>query len=263
MEADKYFEKIEAYLRGELTAEEAEGFRVEVEANAELKAALLRHRLADRAIELAQDDYLREKMQQIQSKYGPLARPETRVVGLRQWMARAAAILLLVVAGTWGYGYLNYSDRALLRDYYEQAASPGTARGEAEADQWFAQGLYLYYQEKDYAAALESFMAVEPGSENEPAARYFIAHCQLKTDQPAAALTAFDQMLREETIPPFAEREEVAWSKVLCYLDMKEDENAEAALNDILQQKDYSEAIKTKARALLQDLNSFWRRSFF
>lgn len=259
MEEDKYFEKIEAYLRGELPADEAEAFQAEIKASPELKAQLLRHRLADRAVELAQDEYLREKMQSIREAYGPLPKPEARVVGLRLWLANAAAILILVVAGIGGYAYLNYSGKALIRSYYEQAASPTIAGGEAETEQWFSQGLYLYYQQKDYVAALQSFSAVEPASDRYQAARYFVAHCELRTGQYAEALEKFNEMMESDNVPPFAERGEVALNQALCYLGLKQDEEASRILDEILTNDRYSTELKERARELNRKIDSFWR----
>lgn len=263
MEEDKYFEKIEAYLRGELPQDEAEALRTEIKANPELKALLLRHRLADRAVELAQDEYLREKLQSIREAHGPLPKPEARVAGLRLWLANAAAILMLVVAGIGGYAYLNYSGNALIRSYYEQAASPTIAGGEAETEQWFSQGLYLYYQQKDYAAALQSFAAVEPSSDRYQAAQYFVAHCELRTGQYAEALNKFDEMLRTDNIPPFAGRGEVVLNQALCYLGLQQDEEASRVLQQILTNGEYPVELKESARELNRKIDSFWRKATF
>jgi len=260
MEEDKLFEKIEAYLQEELPEAEAKAFREEVANNPELQKMLLRHRLANRTIELAQDDYLREKMQAIHQEYGPLPKPVTKVVGLRMWMANAAAILMLVVAGFGGYAYLNYSDNALIKSYYEQAASPTIAGGDAETEQWFSQGLYLYYQQKDYGAALQSFEAVESTSGKYQSAQYFIAHCQLRTGDYAEALTRFDKMLQPGNTPAYAEREELEWNRVLCYLGMEEDDKARQALQTIIQGgNEYTPEMKKQAEALNKKMNSFWR----
>lgn len=259
MEKDKHFDKIEAYLRGELPDEEAKIFREELAKDPMLQSELLKHRLANRAIEMAQDDYLKEKMQAIHEEYGPLPKPVAKVVGMRLWLANAAAILILVVAGIEGYSYLNYSDNALIKTHYEQAASPTIAGSDAEIEQWFSQGLYLYYQQKDYAAALESFSAIESGSERYETAQYFIAHCQLRTGAYDKALTKFDEMLEAENIPPFAEREKLEWNRILCYLGLGEDERASQALQTIIKSDEYTPEMKEQAEALNKKMNSFWR----
>ena len=260
MESEKYFEKIETYLDGKMTSAEADAFQAELKEKPELQAMLLRRRLANQAIEIAQDNFLKDKMQAVRKQYGPLVKPQTRIISLRKWMARAAAILLLAVGGLGAYASLSHSNNALVRVYYEQAASPTIAGDEAEAEAFFSQGLYWYYQDKDYAAALQSFLSIEPNSKKYEAAQYFIAHCQLQTKQPIEALARFDQLLQNNNIPVFVEREEVEWNRLLCYLDLKEEEKTRNALQNILNQENYSADVKARAQRLNKQLNSFWRR---
>lgn len=263
MESEKYFEKIETYLAGQMPKAEAEAFRKEAEDNSDLQEMLLQHRLANQSIEMAQDQFLIEKMQAIRKQYGPLTRPETPVIGLRKWMARAAAILALIVGGAGVYANLNHSDGAIVRAYYAPAASPTIAGADLEAEALFSQALSQYYQNKDYAGALQSFMAIGADDKKYREAQYFIPHCQLQTGNPTQALAGFDQLLQDNNIPVFAKREDVEWNRLLCYIDLKEEEKVRQVLRDMLEGEQYSSELKEKARRLNTQLNSFWRQLAF
>ena len=263
MESEKYFEKIEAFLQGEMPPGEAKAFRKELADQPSLQEAFLRHRLANHAVEMVQDAYLKEKLQEIRKEYGPLQKPEVAVFSLRKVMARAAAVLILVIAGAGIYAQLNHSDEALIRQNYEQASSPTIAGEEEDADARMNKGLYLYYQDKNYAQALSAFSGIPSENKNYNSARYFIAHCQLKTKDFASAEQNFNSLISEGAIPAFAEQEEIEWNLLLAKLGMDKEEEAQNMLQEILENPTYSTPMKEQAEALNKKLNSFWRKLSF
>ena len=62
MENFNLYEKIEAYLKGELSAEAAKTFAMEIAANSDLQQQVALHRLEEEAMEVLVEKGLRGKM---------------------------------------------------------------------------------------------------------------------------------------------------------------------------------------------------------
>ena len=72
------YEKIEAYLKGELSAESAKIFAAEIAANADLQQQVALHRLEEEAMEVVVENHLRGKMATWKSQKSVLDTPSVK-----------------------------------------------------------------------------------------------------------------------------------------------------------------------------------------
>lgn len=260
MAGESNFDRIEAYLEQRLSSEEAEAFREELRRDPDLRQALLEHRLAGRAIELARADAVRARLDRIRQESGPLPAPVSRLRPLRI-LAAVASLLLLIVAGGFLYARLNFTDQALVDRYYQSATSSTVAGGSANADRFFEEGLYAFFREKDYEQAIESFGKVPANSEHYKASQYYLAHSEFRAGNYFSASLHFSFLLEARDLPAFIDRNELLWNFLLTRLAAGDSKLALRPLfNEIQNSATASPQLREKASQLQSDLDSLWRR---
>ncbi len=259
MASESNFDRIEAYLDQRLSSQEAEAFHEELRRDPELRRALLEHRLAGRAIELARADALRAQLGRVREKDGPLPAPVSRLRPLRI-LAAAASVLLLIVAGTFLYARLNFTDQALLGRYYQPATSNTIAGGNANADRFFQEGLNAFFQEQDYERAVDLFGKVPANSGLYKASQYYLAHSEFRTGNYFASSLHFSFLLEASELPAFIDRNELLWNFLLTRLAAGDSYLALRPLfRQLLNSPTASPELREKAGKLEKDLNSLWR----
>ncbi len=107
MENFNLYEKIEAYLKGELSAEAAKTFAMEIAANSDLQQQVALHRLEEEAMEVLVEKGIRGKMAIWNSQKSALDTPFAPMTAVRggnftryAWAA-AASVAIIVAAMIW------------------------------------------------------------------------------------------------------------------------------------------------------------------
>lgn len=259
MATESNFERIEAYLDKRLSPKEAQAFHKELQQDPELRRALLEHRLAGRAIDLARTDAIRSRLESIREKAGVLPDPAARIRPLHL-LAVAATVLVLVIAGGFLYSRLNFSNEALVDRYYQQATS-STVAGAAAGDELYEQGLLAFFRDKDYQQAIGLFAKVPLNSDYYLAAQYYLAHSEFRSADYSAATRHFAFLLEAGDLPVFIDRNEVIWNLLLTRL-AADDNNAllQPLFEEIQRSPTASPQLKEKAQQLNKNLNSIWRK---
>jgi len=107
MADDKLIERIEAWLSGNMPPEEAAAFQNEINRNPGLAEEVRLHRLTLQAMQRLSENDLRDKvsgwLEQVPVEYPPEIRPR------RNWFWPLFALLLLLLAGAWGFAKWIFS----------------------------------------------------------------------------------------------------------------------------------------------------------
>ena len=100
---NEHFEKIERYLRGLMPPAEAASFEAQMAADAELAAQVQQHRLERQGMELLVERDLFAKMAHWDRETELFRQVQPRQAKVRpmRWIMRAAAVLVVALAGYW------------------------------------------------------------------------------------------------------------------------------------------------------------------
>ncbi len=230
----QYIDRIEAYLKQQMTDEDRDAFEEALLENGALKKEYDAYNAAVKLLELtaleeAEDFELRPK-------------PVKTL-----WWSVAAGFLILLIAGVTGYANLNFNNTILVSESYQTPVFSSSVRGEGANDRY--QDALKAFQDDEYNSVFRSLEGIE-----EEEATYLLAHTYLnqgETDQAIAlfkAITARQDNTRQEG---------AEWFLALSYLQSGEDEQAEEWLKKIASTKGH--ANRSKAASLLQKVQSSWR----
>lgn len=262
MKANEAFDKIEAYLKNELSEADKKDFLADAHSDPALKKAILQHKMADTAIEMAQTDALRDKLTGIRAKVGKLADPVAPPTPLRalltSTLSKAAAVLAIISATLIGYATMNYSDHALVADFYEMASTDNEKGNAVDIDKLLIRGQYQFYTEQNYNAALNTFQSILQTDPSHLPAQYYTAHCHLKLEQYPAAAAGFTTLLNTSSLPGFIDKETLRWNRLLAYLGSPAQKTEFASELDYFLENEQS-PYHAEAKKLQSKTRSFWR----
>jgi hypothetical protein len=256
MATNDNFERLDKFLKGGLSESERQNLRQALRERKDLRAELLRHRLADRAVELAKEDRLRAQLDAIKDKHGLPADPSPARVIRFGAMARAAAILLLAVCSFVFWGRQQYSDKALIAQAHVEMSTP-SERSRDLSSQALDEGFDAYFGKKDYALAIERFAAVPTDDSLYIEAQYGLAHAYLSQGNHTAAAERFAWLSEQpvDLLANFVDREALAWNYLLARL------GAGASLDSLQEQfdafrvkKDYRDKVERLEKQLRHPL---------
>ena len=262
---DRY-DKIQAYIHGELEAADLQAFEQEIASDPGLRQEVELHRIADDSIELLIEQNLRADLKDLAAETTESASDEeaasggARIVEIRRFTQRlAVAASVLVVIGFFGAFYLgsNYTDRALARDFYVETSglrSTSTTPGDALSD-----GRTLL-QNEQFSAAAEFFASVDnPQLATE--ATYYEGLAHYGNEAYLEAMTAFDQVLTTDDVR-FREKAEFNYLLATMAAGAAEDNDRfEEILNAIANNPDH--LAYREVQELQEKRSSFWRNFRF
>lgn len=260
MSKEESQKRIDDYLLGRTSHEDRLAFEEDTRQNNELGEQLADTELAMAAIELAEDEALKARLQGLESKLRqetPTATttstPEAKVVNMKarkrsrmNLFGIAAALLLLLAAGWWimqpgGFDSPGQLAMANFEPYpniaYQIERSGGDADPEKDA--------YIAYEAGNFKLASEAFRALPATAVN----KFYLGQSLLGEQNFAAAATTFREIVNADD---FNLRQEAEYYLALALAGQGETEQAMVELNTIVAEAGHPSL--TEAKALLEDL---------
>lgn len=216
------FDRIEAYLFGQMSAEENAAFEREVAGNPELAAELEQQRLEHRAMELMLRDELKANLQSWKAEKEALAAPASdtgaKVVSMgsnRRLLYRiaAAASVLLIIGFFSRQFFAGANHEQLALQYFEGSESGYRGDGTFHP----LDPVYDAMNRQNWHAALlalDQLPAGRGGFRN--TMLQLRAECQFHLKDYAGAITTFENLLAVH--PPAEIREKAEWDLLMAYL---------------------------------------------
>ncbi len=258
------FNRIEAYLSGEMNETEATAFDKEIANNEELAAAVDRHLLAHDAIEVMIEDNLRAEMKDWSAAENKNKTAKIHQIGQKKgssgkvrrlFYSLAAAASVAIVVGFFGlqFSNINYSDDALSAGAYNFDLS---ATRSTNTDQNpLATGLTAY-ENADYAAAIQFFQNIPVANPQYNEAQFYLGHSLYQNKTYDQAINAFQKVINTNDL---RYKEAAEWYQVVNYLAAKKQGNEfTTLLNQLV--TDEGHPYHNNAVELDTKLNSFWRK---
>lgn len=264
-------DKIDNFVRGLMSDLEREEFNQEVEQDDALKAevefhqdvaSIVRKRKALQLVtaELEADHFFSEAKPEEQSEAKVVNLSKRRSGSIRRYLAYAASLLVLVVAGL---GFINtqYSNSGLTTFDANNLASNSmrTVTSDTNADP-FKEGIQAMEQ-KDFAQAITFFEAIPEDSENYTSALLYLATAQYEAENYEDAITSAETLLAQES-KSATMRFDAEWLFVQSKLAQGELDTAFETQLEAIATND-SHDYQMEAQELQAQLNSFWRKLVF
>jgi len=266
MEA-KNFDKIEAYLAGEMSEAEAK-------ADSTLAEDIEVHQIAHNAMEILVEDDLRNQFKAWQSEEttaAPSSATESKVVSMspkatsrtarttsqpakrRSLFPRlAAAASVALLLGFFTFQYSNNSS-SIDGSYTEYMMPTSVRSADGAATTPLATGLEAYAA-TDYAKAIEVYKTIPTTNERYNEAQYYLAHSYYKNNNFSEAIAQFGKVTKAGDA---RYKEQAEWYQLLSFVANKQqDASFDALLNKLL--TDGKHSYHAKAQELNSDLNSWW-----
>ncbi|MEO1260470.1 MAG: hypothetical protein AAFZ15_16865 [Bacteroidota bacterium] len=232
----KNIEKIDHYLSGLLSPEDRLAFENELLENEQLEKEVELVKAARNAVVHTGRADLKNKFDQFEKE---LETPVRQILPFR-WMAAAAAVLVLLVAGIWfSKNNINLNDpEKIFADHFETYRNPILIRsGENEVDDIW-QSAVNAYAKGEYGQAALLFQT----SLNDSLTIGYLAHfyrgvslLSQQNPNPEIAIQAFDQVLNTEN----DYRLQAMWYKGLSLIYLNKKEEAKDILMEIKKEGDY------------------------
>lgn len=261
-----FFEKIDAYLDGELTGSELSSFLEEMKHNPDLAKEVelfknVNTLLNDKAEEESKRKYLeklhREYMNTHNKKLKSSITPDTNPYSyhLRNFYYEATAglTILLIAAGIYIFSWFgSNSNTELFAAYYSPYVYSGTTRGNcndnSSTEDSFDKGL-KQYEAANYSSAIPFFQNTLAEDSLKCGANFFIGICYMETKQYNKAITSFQKIVSSGGSNDYSES--ARWYLGLCYL---ENGNKLQALSQFRFLEVNSDYYKTKSLEILTRL---------
>ncbi len=256
--------RIDQYLTNQLSSNERREFEEEVSRNAALSEQLADTELAVAAIELAEDQALKSRLQQLDvanfssdqagaSSAPPASAeaPQAKVVSMpsrrnpRFILGIAAAVLLLLAAGWFLMQPTGFdSPQALAMASYEpyENITNGTVRG---GDDDPAIAAFMAYDNGDYASAATAFAALPATAVH----KFYLGQSLLATEQFAEAAAQFTDLTKAD----FGLQQEAGYFLALAQLGAGKTDLAKELLTAIGSEDKHP--MQQEARSLLEGIN--------
>lgn len=252
---DRY-EKIEAYLGGQLSESEARAFEQDLVQDAGLQEELNAHLLARDAIEVAIADSLRETLKtwRGEEKTTKVNTEGPRIRTLwRRNLAIAASVLVLIVAGSFWWANSRYSDSAIAGRFYSAADLASLRNGPAEEEP-LAPGTQLILQ-GDYPGAIQFFNEALMANENNVEARCYRGQAHFLQGDLDAAEADLRLVVQNSIHKNLQEKAE--WVLALVYLKQGNDSQWQPLIEKMASNPEHN--YHPNAVNLQASLHSGWR----
>ena len=223
MEADhSHIEKIEKFLRDQLTSGEKEAFENEIDSDENLKEAVSD---LSKVLKGMENSSIREEIRSIHERKSQMPNTKSRRVELNWFYRVAAAFLLLAVV--WYFTSLSESNQELYANYFSPYPDAISLRGEGTEEISKAMKLYAG---GSYSEAAVLLSAVEKESLYFEDTRFYLAICLLASDETSESITILAQLEKQQQsrfLP------QIRWYLALAYLKNDELRKSIESLNTI------------------------------
>lgn len=178
------------------------------------------------------------------------------------WMYLAAACIALLLLFALGWQqHRQYQPTMLASNYLQKTAQPNA--GITLGTDVHQQGI-TEFDSGHYTQAIEYLSQVPPSSADYAQAQFLLAYSHLMTGNTGKAIELYEAILEKKDDPahPFLQyADRSRWFLALAYLESGQEQLAIPLLQTIVQ--DPHAYMHQSAQALLNDLNSFWRKFSF
>lgn len=251
-------QRLSDWLDGDLSGEEVEALKKDLEASEALRQELEQLKEAKQVLAAAHRNTILKDIDKIAAappKVVPLKRN-------RSWL-RVASILFLVAALALYFLVLpsQFSNTALLAQYHEPYPSSGNLLGidqEARPNTFYKAGI-RFYDQKNYAKAIEQLQQVPNNSTYYLSGQFYLANAYLAKQEATQAVPIFTQLLSNDL--DASEQSRLQWYLALSHLAADQEELAKQQLSQ-LSENEADLFYQRKAQGLLKQLNGFWRKLF-
>ena len=227
-------ERLEKYLRDNMSPPERTQFEEDLENNPELSEALSLQRDLMMGIKMHFDDRLKEAFNKIDlesEKKGDAGKTQMRT--LWKWAASAAVGLTLVGV----FYFMNTQDRnqRLFSAYY--ADFPNIIERTQRDAESPIEDAFTYFQNKQWHEASEAFEALQTEQPTTFYPKFYQALSLLNLDQPEKAIPLFESVI-QSTDTRFTDP--ARWYLSLAYLKMDDEEQAIRTLESLTDESPYA-----------------------
>lgn len=262
MITDEQYDQIDAYLFGQMTAEQSQAFELAVKQDEELAAELAVNRLEHAGMQLSLQNDLKAQLKTWQQELpqegtATTIAPNTGEAKIRslRWQSLAVAASVLMMLGLFGQRWVstNYGNAALMHDVDSWSVNTrGNTRTSAGKLSLIAQASQNL-EAKDYSGVLSALDKADTTGYDVSMLRAGAFFGLKAYPQSASAL----QNALANAGSSLA-KQEAEWKLAMVYILMNEDAKAKVLLQQIASNpdNDYAEA----AQQTLEKLNSIWRR---
>ncbi len=243
----KNFDKIEAYLFNQMTAEEKNNFEAEVEVNTTLAKELKFQKAEHQAMKLLLRDKLKNQMSQWHNEVKVVSENPvesvTKVVKMdttrrNRFFRLSLAASVLLVIGLFANFWVNdnLSDAALAGDYFKATYTARTGGTVPASSEVLAPGLEAMEAE-NYTKAVELFSQVTDGNYQETAL-ILKGESYFQLEEYQNSVEVFQEVITNNATPLNVEKAE--WKLLLSQLIVGNDDTSETLKNTILNNPDHS-----------------------
>ena len=239
---EEMYEQIERYVENELSESDRQAFETACLSDNSLMQELAFYLSSRQAVISVQEDQLKQTWIDTYSNNRPSGRK------IPFYPLLAAAIFIILLLTYFGYHAVQPRDMASLYISYHEVSEVSVVRGPDSAVFQEADSLY---NEKLYQKAIPVYLKVLELPISDTAqnrARYYLGHSYLNTDQPRAAIEAFEQI---DTTYQYTK--DAQWYIALAYIKLKRPQQASGQLDKLLEDPG-SNYYSKKANALKREL---------
>ena len=235
----KYFDLIEAYYNGSLTAQDARDFEEDVDINPDLKKEWEEYKIARQVAGVFAFDAAKRKISALRQTHLTVAhKGSNNRIALRI----AAAVLVLVVSG-FIFSQARYSDKAIANQYFQSTSQSMRSPSTDGAAKLIDDGKY------------EEAIALLSNAPQDPMTKSLLAEVYTKLERYPEAIATYRELINT---PDYLNRDgaEFALAVVLMKsgdMDASHKLLSEIATNDA---HDY----RFEAQEMLEKMDSFWRK---
>ena len=210
------FDRIEAFLFGQTTTDEAQNLEEQAAQDAALAAEIRQQELEHRAMELLVQDDLRSQMAAWKAEKA-IEQPTAKVVKMdtsRSLFYRiAAAATVTLVLGFFARSmFMGSSPESLALQSLEESGVSARSGGDGNA----LDPVYAAMEQKDYRSALQQLNQIPTADQTRQTAALLRGECHLRLKEYPAAAAALQQMLQSS--PSDDLREKAEWLLLVTYV---------------------------------------------
>lgn len=239
------FEQIAAYLADELDQETRQAFEQQMETDASLTEAVNQQRTTHQAVDLYAQLQTKARVEALHQQL-----KERQASPYRSWLAIAASVALLIVAGlTYWYNLNQYSTETLVADQLSAYPDRITTMS-STSDEQVAVAMAAY-NTGNFAEAADLFAALPAEANPQDLLQLYQGIALLYTDRPQQALERLQHLA-----PDSPYQEAARWYQALALLALDREMEVRTLLQEIVAEGAYP---SDQAEELLKDLDSWWR----
>jgi len=238
--------RIDDYLKDKLSMEERTKFEAELVSNGALKKELDFRKSISEEFELYE-------LQQVKTRFNSIQKElEAGKTGGNNWIKYLGLFLAAALILTASYFLLNKSNESTVStpkqfaSYFEPYDMQVQKRGDINPD---LIQLNAYYDEKNYAAALESLNKIILEN-TEPKWKLYRGICQFQLGEYTSALKSFVDVQNADDV---LIKDQGTWYAALCFLQLNDMSSAKEKL--LLLSKDKDSDHYRESNAILRALN--------